>query len=76
MQANNFTPRQLIPVLMYYVSAQFDTIKMIDDFMTKSTWSESHRALVRVGTPEQLALGAALTVVTLLCRCVLRPRGS
>jgi translation initiation factor 3 subunit C len=46
---------------MYYVSAQFDTIKMIDDFMTKSTWSESHRALVRVlevlATQPELKLG-------------------
>ena len=46
---------------MYYVSAQFDTIKMIDDYMTKSTWSECHRALVRVlealSTEPNLVLG-------------------
>ena len=46
---------------MYYVSAQFDTIKMIDAFMSKSSWSECHRALVRVleslSTEPNLKLG-------------------
>jgi hypothetical protein len=38
----------LIPVLMYYTSSMFDTVKMIDAYMSIDMWMECHRALTRV----------------------------
>ena len=33
---------------MYYISTMFDTVKMIDTYMSIDMWLECHRALSRV----------------------------
>ena len=49
---------------MYYISAMFDTVKMIDAYMSVDMWLECHRALTRV--LEVLSLHAHLKLGPIL----------
>ncbi len=39
---------QEIPILMHAVSAMFDTLKNVDDYMATGLWKNAHAYLTRV----------------------------
>ena len=46
--ARTFGPNKEIPVLMHLISAMFDSLRSIDDFMDLSQWNSCFRSLNRV----------------------------
>jgi translation initiation factor 3 subunit C len=48
LQANVFSAEKLIPVLMHYISALFDRVRQIDQFLPQAVWKQCYRSLTRV----------------------------
>ncbi len=48
---------QEIPILMHAISAMFDTLKNVDDYMDTGLWKNAHAYLTRVGKDVIIFLG-------------------